>query len=331
MGRGKPLTSEERGKIEAYFEQKLSFRKIGEKIGRSARVVFNYIKNQNSYGKNMKGRPASILTPTDKRAILRIASNSSDSIPKIKVKAGVSASISTVRRLIVDAPHIQRMKLKKKPVLKPIHKEKRLDFAKVHMTWNTEWHTVVFSDEKKFNLDGPDGYNFYYHDMRKEEVILSRRHSRIGGIMVWGAISYYGQIKLQFKTTKLNAEHYKNILERAFPECSNIFRPLRWIFQQDNAPIHNARVVKAWISDQNVTLMDWPPYSPDLNIVENVWGWLSLKVYEGGKQYEDVPLLINAIETAWDEISLDYLKTLYDSIPNRIFEVIKHHGGNTHY
>lgn len=113
MGRGKPLTTEERGKIQAYYDQKLSFRKIAEKIGRSARVVFNFIKNQSSYGKNMKGRPASVLTPKDKRAILRIASNSVDSIPKIRVQAGVSASISTVRRLITNAPHIQRMKQKK--------------------------------------------------------------------------------------------------------------------------------------------------------------------------------------------------------------------------
>ena len=114
-------------------------------------------------------------------------------------------------------------------------------------TLNTEWHTVVFSDEKKINLDGPDGYNFYYHDIRKKEVILSRLHSRIGGVMLWSAIPWYGQIKLEFKTTKLNAEQYKNISEWAIPEWSNIFGPLRWIFQQDNAPIHNARAVKASI------------------------------------------------------------------------------------
>ena len=199
------------------------------------------------------------------------------------------------------------------------------------MTFNSEWHTVVFSDEKKFNFDGPDGYNFYFHDIRKEELFLSRRHSRVGGIMVWGAISYYGPIKLQFQSTKMNAEHYKKVLERAFPECCDIFGPRRWTYQQDNAPIHNARIVKAWISEQNVTLMDWPPYSPDLNIIENVWGWLSRKVYEGGKQYDDVPSLILAIENAWAEISLDLIKSFYDSIPSRIYELIKQHGGNTHY
>ena len=86
------------------------------------------------------------------------------------------------------------------------------------------------------------------------------------GIMV----SYCGQIKLEFQTKKLNAEQYKNIPEQAFPECSNIFEfELHWIFQQDNAPIYNARALTILISDPNVPLMDWPPYSPDLNIVQN--------------------------------------------------------------
>ncbi|KAM8702592.1 hypothetical protein ACLKA7_001928 [Drosophila subpalustris] len=70
----------------------------------------------------------------------------------------------------------------------------RLDFGRSNMTWKKEWERVVFSDEKKFNLEGPDGYAYYFHDLRKEEHTLDRLHSRAGGVMVWGAITYFGTI-----------------------------------------------------------------------------------------------------------------------------------------
>lgn len=45
------------------------------------------------------------------------------------------------------------------------------------------------------------------------------------------------------------------------------------IFMQDNASTHTARIVQDWLSEftqeHNVELLDWPPYSPDLNPIEN--------------------------------------------------------------
>lgn len=199
------------------------------------------------------------------------------------------------------------------------------------MTWNKEWKTVVFSDEKKFNLDGPDGYNYYFHDMRKEECFLSRHHTCAGAVMVWGAISFYGTCELQFVTSKMNANVYKTVLQKAFPQFSEIYGHIPWTYQHDNAPIHTARVVKQWIKDQNVKLLEWPPYSPDINIIENIWGLLSRGVYEGGRQFSDSGTLVEAIKKAWSTISLNEIEKYYDSLPNRMFEIIKNKGGHTKY
>jgi len=228
----------------------------------------------------MKGGVKYATTVTARRHIIRAASNSTRSAAKIKEACGVKASLATVKRIIRSAKHLKRLKIKKKPPLNDVRKASRLRFAQDHMAWKEEWNTVVFSDEKKFNLDGPDGYNYYFHDLRKEECVLSRHHSCAGRIMVWGGISYYGPCELQFVSSKINASVYKTVLQKSFPQFSNVFHRLSWTFQHDNAPIHTARVVKQWIADQNVRLLEWPPYSPDLN---NAWALLSRKVYKGGR------------------------------------------------
>ena len=41
------------------------------------------------------------------------------------------------------------------------------------MTWKSEWQKVVWTDGKKCNLDGPDGFSYYWHDLRKEPLNFS--------------------------------------------------------------------------------------------------------------------------------------------------------------
>lgn len=148
MGRGKPLTEEEKGKIKAFMERGLSHRNIANKIGRSQNVVSQFSRNQPGYGKNMKGRTHKVTTAADRRAIIRAASISTCSASKIKEKTGVKASLATVKRVIRSAKHLKRLRIKKKPPLNATRKEKRLQFARESMSYNKEWEHIVFSDEK---------------------------------------------------------------------------------------------------------------------------------------------------------------------------------------
>lgn len=47
------------------------------------------------------------------------------------------------------------------------------------------WGTVVLSDEKKLTLEGPDGNNFSWPDLRRGEKVLWKRQNECNGAMVW--------------------------------------------------------------------------------------------------------------------------------------------------
>ena len=147
-------------------------------------MIHNFLRNVEDYGKKKStGRP-SLLSDRDKRAILCVASNSQLTTKQIMQKSNVSASVSSVRRVLLSCKNIMRLKLKKKPPLTTQHKSELLKFAKERVHWKNKWRKVLFSDEKKFKLDGPDGFQYYFHDIRKETMSAIRRQMGGGSVMV---------------------------------------------------------------------------------------------------------------------------------------------------
>ena len=71
------------------------------------------------------------------------------------------------------------------------HKEKRLEYARQYQTMSVEeWRKVVPSDEKKFNLDGPDGFQKYWHAKNSPEENYSERQSGGRSLMIWGGLIF---------------------------------------------------------------------------------------------------------------------------------------------
>jgi hypothetical protein len=219
-----------------------------------------------------------------------MASQKSISLKQIKSDLKLSRSKSTICnlqwRVIRRNLNVKSMKKIKKPMLTKQHELLRMNWTKVYIHWKTEWDRVLFSDEKKFNLDGPDGYRHYWHDLRKEPLIFSKRHSGGGSVMVWGGFGRNGKTSLALVAGKSDSSDYIQTLKtNLIPFGRKICRK-NWIFQQDNAPIHASKETKTWLDLKKINLLEWPAYSPYLNPIENVWGIMARRVYSNGKQYE---------------------------------------------
>ncbi|EFO99641.1 hypothetical protein CRE_24833 [Caenorhabditis remanei] len=329
MGRGKPLTDFEKGQIAAKNDQGLSNRQIARDLGRSLVAINRFIKDPLNHGtKKSPGRP-SLLTVRDKRQILRKASNAVITCSKIKCDLNLSVSNETVRRVISKSKFIKYRKMKKAPMLTSVHRQKRLGIRSQNI--RTDWRQIVFSDEKKFNCDGPDGYNSYWHDLRKEKLRFSRRNFKGGGCMVWAAISSAGRVKLCFVSKRMDGSEYRYVLRRSLLPFWRRNRHKNYQFMQDGAPCHRARKTIKWLEDRRIPVLTWPACSPDLNIIENVWGYMARKVYEGNKSYDNVGQLKKAIVKAWHAVYQNLLDNLFLSLDNRLYELTLNSGGHINY
>ena len=72
--------------------------------------------------------------------------------------------------------------------------------------------------------------------------------------------------------------------------------------------------------------MEWPPNSPDLNPIENMWSIIKRKVYANGKQFRSKNQLWNAIQAAAKGISTDEVLKLTSSMDRRLIAVVARHG-----
>ena len=89
-------------------------------------------------------------------------------------------------------------------------------------------------------------------------------------------------------------------------------REENWIFQQDNAAIHNAHRSKEFffLMENNNVFFSHPSCSPDLNRIENVWEWMVKTVYKLGSQFETVNAFCAAVFGYWKSIPTTLIQKL---------------------
>lgn len=130
---------------------------------------------------------------------------------------------------------------------------------------------------------------------------------------------------------RLNSTKYQTILQTHLQPHAEKIGGRNWKFQQDGASCHRSKCTKSWLIQQNIVTLPWAPYSPDMNIIETLWGYMVRRVYPDGKQYTNKTSLERACHEAWSAIPQEYLDSLFKSMPRRVEELLRNKGGSTSY
>ena len=268
-----------------------------------------------------------------------------------KAATTVGTSRSTVQRearrqnLVYDL-------VPRRPALTDAHKAARLRFARDNRdTYHGRaWARVFYTDIKVFYMRPSyrsSSRRRYWHFLGYEEPEEYVAHAP--KVHVYAGVCRHGKSESLLFVTGTSGkgkytdaqnkahsgvcgeEYRKHILPQLIAHGNACFRAhdkKPWVFMHDNASAHQSADA-VFTAHQQAYITDWPAKSPDLNIIENVWGMMATHL--APKVFESVDEFKQEVRNAWASITLEVLHTLSQSVRERTRAVIRKGGDITEY
>lgn len=96
------------------------------------------------------------------------------------------------------------------------------------------------------------------------------------GAKLIGTLDYETGEVFCIQDIKYDAEVFLSFLKKVLLKYPN----QRIVMILDNAKIHHANLIQSFLEEHkdHITLFYLPPYSPKLNLIEGLWGWMKASV-----------------------------------------------------
>ena len=129
----------------------------------------------------------------------------------------------------------------------------------------------------------------------------------------------------------VNQHVYKEILWRLLRSVREKRRELwqdnAWLLRQDNAPAHNVLSIRQFLAKRNVTVLDHPPYSPDLAPCD-FFLFPKLKEVIKGVRFPDMEAIKKAVTTELKRIPEESFQECMEAWQNRMRKCVRLEGEN---
>ena len=208
----------------------------------------------------------------------------------------------------------------------------RLSFARgfLHFT-DQEWDAMIFSDEVHFCL----GHHGQVWVQRPPGAAYDPQYCKppdeaLYKVTLWGCFCSKGIGAGRIFEGELNKQLYRDILEHNFKQTYQHFYPHQLFrFLQDNASPHYNPEVNTWMHNHGIHILEFPPRSPDLNPIENLWHVLKWRVeHRNPSTAEELEL---HLREEYEAVSEEECRTLARSMHDRLLQCIAFEGHKTKY
>jgi hypothetical protein len=179
---------------------------------------------------------------------------------------------------------------------------------------------MIFTDESMFRaVDMRSTHQWCQEDEQADPV---RKDAWSAKVHVWGAIADDFS-ELVFLSGPVDSADYIDTLRRfLMPLIEG--RVHEYVLMQDGAPAHRAKATMEYIASVGLEVASWPPYSADLNPIENVWA--TMKGRCEVDCFSTQPEVYEAILDVWRGMSQDFLRGYVESFPQRCEDVLAVNG-----
>lgn len=267
-----------------------------------------YNTTQDVKRKQIPGRPLK-TTPAETRNLIQTFKDN-PFLTAYAFERSSSISAATIRKILAQNGIRNRVAANTTEMSLEV-KQKRVIFCKEMLRAFPDGNgleRIIFSDEKTFSSDPVRKKRVYRPNKCRHQSKYVQSNRLLGSVNFnfWGAISFDGPIgDIVPVGPRFNSERYEQTLE----ECllPYLESNKQQMFIQDNAPIHTSDTLDNWFQRNNIIPIVFPPYSPDLNIIEHVWP----KMTRDWRRMEDrtSESLVQAVQGKWQEIKND--KSIY--------------------